>query len=408
MAGNTFNVVDWLTMEGLDDLMNELGITEYFNTDYNNNFTKPWAVGDTVRIPLPQRWNVTDGLGWNPQPLDRPYTTVAFGQPFGIHFEVDSLEAALRTERGRDQLKKLYLKPAMKQLAQEIESRAAQWAYQNTPNIVGVMASDPTTLTPSAQARQQLKELACPPGEMGLFIAPAVNTSLVPAFATYFQPAEAIGKQYKDGIIGRAQGFDWSESVSLYKHTAGTWAGAVTASSAQVGNSIALTCTTGDTFKKGDVVAFANVNPVNPSTRRVVGTNTRRFVVTADVTGAAAAATIPIYPSIVSSGHYQNVDAGIANGAALTLFPGTSSPNGKTGTQGLALHKNAFAMVSLPLEIPQACEMSSIQRDPDSGVALAFVRMFDPIQRRMVNRFDCLIGFGNLYPEYCAVRYISA
>jgi hypothetical protein len=46
--------------------------------------------------------------------------------------------------------------------------------------------------------------------------------------------------------------------MSLKSHTAGTWAGAVTLSSAVANGatSLAVTCTTGDTFKKGDVIGL--------------------------------------------------------------------------------------------------------------------------------------------------------
>ena len=51
--------------------------------------------------------------------------------------------------------------------------------------------------------------------------------------------------------------------------------------------------------------------------------------------------------------------------------------------------------------------MSSQARDPKTGISVAFVRMFDPVERKMVNRFDVLLGFGNLYPDNCAVRIAS-
>jgi hypothetical protein len=254
-------------------------------------------------------------------------------------------------------------------------------------------------------------ELAGTKGKKRLIIPPSVNTALVPAFSSFFQPADAISKQYKEGTIGRAQNFDWSESMSLYSHTAGTWAGAVTVNGAnQSGSSLILTCTTGDTFKQGDVFSIAGRFAVNPATRRVTTrATTKQFVVQADVTGAANAATVSILPAIVGPGSaYQNIDSLPTTGDVLTLFPGTTLPNGKSGTQGLALGQDAFALVGVRLANPEKAEMASQTRDPNSGISIAFVRMFDPIQRKMVNRFDCMIGFGNLYNDSYAVRYLSA
>lgn len=408
---NTQEYTDWLTMESLDLLTNSMEISDAFNTDYNKEFTKEFAVGDTVRIPFPWRPQIRNGLGYAAQNIDRIHTTVTVNQIFGVDFEWDSAEEALKLTRGREKIQKEILGPAMSQMKQEIESRCALWAYQNTNNIVGVLGTNPTTLTPSAQARQRMVELAGTKGKKRLIIPPAVNTGLVPAFATYFQPADAIAKQYKEGIIGRAQNFDWSESMSLYSHTAGTWAGAVTVNGAnQSGSSLILTCTTGDTFLQGDVISIAGRFAVNPATRRITTrATTKQFVVQATVTGVANAATISILPAIVGPGSaYQNIDSLPTTGDVLTLFPGTVNPNGLTGTQGLALGPDAFALVGVKLANPEKAEIASQTRDPNSGISIAFVRMFDPIQRKMVNRFDCMIGFGNLYNDSYAVRYLSA
>ncbi|MDO8630029.1 MAG: P22 phage major capsid protein family protein, partial [Phycisphaerales bacterium] len=265
---NTQEYTDWLTMESLDLLTNSMEISEAFNTDYNKEFTKEFAVGDTVRIPFPWRPLIRSGLGYAAGNIERIHTTVTVNQIFGVDFEWDSAEEALKLTRGREKIQKEILGPAMSQMKQEIESRCALWAYQNTNNIVGVLGTNPTTLTPSAQARQRMVELAGTKGKKRLIIPPAVNTGLVPAFATYMQPADAIAKQYKEGIIGRAQNFDWSESMSLYQHTAGTWAGAVTVNGAnQSGSALIRTCTTGDTFNQGDVISIAGRYAVNPATR---------------------------------------------------------------------------------------------------------------------------------------------
>lgn len=409
---NSFLTTDWLTMESLRILKNKLQVAQFANTDYNKEFTREFAVGDTVRVKLPQRFLIRDGLGYQPQAINRLNTTVTCDQIFGVDFEWDSAEQALKMERGAEAVKREYIAPAMAQIAQEIDSRFAQYCYQNTNNIVGVLGTDPTSFQTVNQARQRLVELACPPGlKKGMIIPPSVNTSLVNAAIQYFNPTSEISKQYKEGSIGINSGFDWYESMSLYSHTAGTWAGAVTTSSAgQSGSSLAVTCTTGDTFKQGDVISIAGVYAVNPMTRRrTTSATTKQFVITADTTGSGSAATLPISPAIFGPGsQYQNVDALPANGAALTLFPGTSSPSGKAGINALAVTSEAFALVGVKLETPKAAEVASQTRDPETGISVRFVRMFDPIQSKMVNRFDVLLGFGSLYPDSCAVRLLCA
>jgi hypothetical protein len=407
---NTFLFVDWLTMESLRILVNKLQIAQFFNTDYNKEFSKEFAVGETVRVKLPQRFTVRTGLGYTPQAINRLNTTVTVDQIFGIDFEWDSVEKALKAERGEEAIRREYIDPAMSQLANEIDSRASLWAYQNTNNIVGILGTNPTAIDPFLGARQVLNELACTPGERGMIVPPKVETSLISNLTNLFNPTSEISRQYKEGSMGRAAGFDWYASNNLYSHTAGTWQGGVTVTTTAVdgASSLALTCTTGDTFKKGDVFSVASVNATNPVNRRSTGSS-KLFVVTADATGAGSAATVSIAPVIYGPGsQYQNVDRFPTAGDALTLFPGTTSPNGLSGVQGLALNRDAFALVGVKLETPKAVEMASQTRDPETGIAVRFVRMFDPVQSKMVNRFDVLLGFGNLYADNCACRVLCA
>lgn len=414
MATNSFNTVDWLSMESLRLLTNKLQVAQFFDTSYSKEYTKEFAVGETVRINFPWRPGIRNGLAYNPQAVERINTTVTVDQIFGVDFEMDDIETALSVERGRERFKKEYMAPAMSQIAQEIDSRVAQFAMQNCPNIIGALGTDPSSMTTINQARQKMVELGGWYGDKrdrGMIIPPSVNTSLVASVQTQFNPTSEISKNYKEGSIGMAMGFDWYESMSLYEHTAGVWQtpASVTVSGAdQDGDSLLLNCTSGDTFKKGDVFSIASVNAVNPATRRSTGA-ARTFVVTADTTATGATVTVPIYPTIYGPGSsYQNVDALPGNAALLTLFPGTTAPSTgpKAGFNGLAMHKDAFALVGVKLQVPKAVEMASQTQDPDSGLSVRFIRAFDPIQSKMVNRFDVLMGFGRLHADACSVRVL--
>lgn len=407
---NSLEYVDWLSMESLRLLVNSLEVAPFFNTDYNSEFTKEFTVGETVRVPLPKQFLITNGLGYQPQPIIDRHTTITVDQPFGIHFEWDSAEQALKMPRGEERISKQILKPAMARIKQEIDSRCALWAYQNTPNVVGVLGTNPTTFDQVyGAAGQRLAELSCPPGEKGMILAPSVARALRAAAVSYFNPADQLSAMWRKGSIGKVNDFDSYQSMSLYSHTAGTWAGVVEmATGGQSGASLSLTATNSDTFKVGDVFNIAGVNEVNPQTLRSTGT-LKQFVITADVTAAASAAAISISPAIVGPGSpYQNVDALPANGADLTLFPGTSPVNGKSGVNSLAIHPDAFALVGVRLANPKAAEMSSYARDPETGISVSFLRMFDPVARKWINRFDVLLGFGNLYNDHCAVRVLGS
>lgn len=408
---NTFEYADWLSMTCSDLLESKRAVSQVFNTDYSKEFKLKFPVGDSIRAPFPQQFTIRRGLDYNPQVINRRHTTIAFDDPFGIDFEWDSAEEALRAPRGREKVKKEILDPAMSQLGQEIDSAAALYAYQNAASLVGVLQTNPTTYdATSAAARQVMQELACPDsGERAMIVPPAVMRSIKTANIALFNPTSDITKQFRQGIVGQSDGFDWYESMSLYRHTAGTTT-SPTVTTTQTGtdaiSSFAIGCTTGNTFLKGDKISFASVLPVHPQTRRTFGTATKTFTVTASVTAANSTATVAFSPPMFGPGsQYQNVDALPVATAVVTMWPGTTSPNGKIGQVGLALHRNAFALVGVELEEPKSSsvELVSQTRDPDSGISVRFIRQWDGKASKMINRFDAMIGYGTFYNDACAV-----
>ena len=102
------------------------------------------------------------------------------------------------------------------------------------------------------------------------------------------------------------------------------------------------------------------------------------------------------------------MDALPTNGNALIFWPGTSAPSGKSGTVSLALTKYAFAITGGKLEVPKAVERAEQTVDPDTGMAVRFVRAWDQRESKMTNRFDMCLGFGNLFQDNGAVAIAGA
>lgn len=408
---NTFEYATWLSMECLDLLESKRAISAHFNTDYNKEFTQKFAVGDSVQVPFPQQFTIRTGLDYNPQTINRRHATISFNEPFGIDFEWDSAESALRAPRGRDKVRREILEPAMSQIGQEIDSQAALYAYQNAAQVTGALGTDPTTYdATSAAARQLMQQLECPDtGDRALIVPPSVMRAVKTANLSLFNPVQDISKQFRKGIIGYADGFDWYESMSLYRHTIGTTT-SPTVTTTQTGtaaiSSLAISCTTGNTFKAGDKFSMDLVLPVHPQTRRSFGTANKTFTITADATAVSSSATISFSPPMYGpASQYQNVSVLPVATAALTMWPGTTSPNTKVGNVGLAIHRNAFALVGAELEEPKgsSVELVSQTRDPDSGIAVRFIRQWDNRGSKYTNRFDVMIGFGTFYNDACAV-----
>lgn len=408
---NQFLNTNWVSMKILRLLINMLEVTEYFNRDWERDFHKEFAPGSSISVKFPQRFTVSDGMGYAPQPINRLSTPINLDQWLQIGFEWDDYEAAVKLERSEGELTENYFQPAAEAMAQEWDSRAALFAYQNASNLVGALGTDPTSVLTYYQARQIMMEEACPPGDRCMNISSSMMATLGNAITTVFHPDDEITRMWKKGSIGTLAGYRFFESNSLYSHTAGTWAGAVTVTGAnQSGGSLIITGTNGDTLKAGDKFSIANVNRVNPMTRRIAGkAAARTFTVTQNYTLDGSADTISILPAIYGPGsQYQNVDALPANGAALTLWPGTTSPNGKVGTVGLALSKYAFAFVGSKLFVPQAVEKSGFAFDSRTQMGVRKVKAWDPVRSMQVNRMDSLGGFGDLYQANGAVAVLGA
>ncbi len=408
---NNFVFADWVAAETLRGLINKSEISPFFNTSYNKEFKKNFAIGDTVRVKLPQRFLITDGLAYQEQPVDRRYVTVSMDQPFGVHFGWDDVEAMLKVERPNAEIKKEYIDPAVAQIKAELDSRCSLWAKNNTNNLTGVLGVTPTAPSTYAHARTVLNQNSAPAGKRGLIMTPTMEETLNTGTVQYFNPQPAISQFWKEGSLGRFQGFDTYSSNQLYSHTAGTWAGAVTVNLAgQSGNTLAINCTAGDTFNVGDIFTVALVNNANPVTRRSVG-SPKYYGVAAPLVGTGGGSALDVLQLNITidgpGSQYQNVDALPANGAALTLFTGTTSPNGKVGFNGLALTEDAFALVGLPLEAPKSQEMAASMRDPATGMSVRFVKSWDQQTSSMRHRLETVIGFGNLYNDQCSVRVLS-
>lgn len=393
---------------------NSLEIASMFSSDWESEFGKTFPVGTSVQIKLPQEWLVTTGLAYQEQGISRLVTTVNCDQTKGIHFGWDSVEKALKMERSEEEIDEAYLKPAGLQLAQQVDQDAANWARLYTNNVVGTLGTDATTIDFALAAEQVLFALACPQGgTKHLCLSSSLNRTYVKNNVTQFNPAPEISRMFRTGVLGTAAGWEWYRSNSLQAHTCGTapTGGVTVVGAGQSGASLVVTGTATQTINPGDKFSIAAVNSVNPRTRIKTPLGLKQFVYAGGAPWVLTGGndTIPISPAIFGPGsQYQNVDALPANTAALTFFPGTTTPSGLTGTISLGLSKYAFAKAFAKLENPEKAELAEYAEDPETGAYIAFVRAWDQFNRKMTNRYDMQYGFGNLKPDGGAVAIAGA
>ncbi len=394
-----------LTMEIARQLKNNLCIVKNFDGRYNKDYMKEYAVGETIYPRLPWRFIKKTQVGLSLQPLVDRVSSITMDQFFQYSVDFNSVEQALTLPRPTAELRRQIAEPVATQLAQDIDSAGALFALQNTSNVVGQLGTAISDLSVLRSAKQKLVELAGWKKGMTGVLTPGMSNQTVGLGTAIFNKRSTLDNQFAKMEVGEYADVDWQESMSLYNQTAGTAVTSITVTGAgQAGGSLIVTGTAGQTFKQGDKIAIGSgstgMYAVNPSTRRST-LALRVFTVTTDFTLTAGPDTIPIIPSIIGPGsQYQNVDALPQDGAAVVLWPGTTSPSGKQGALGVLFAPDAFAVVGAKLFEPKSCEYHSVSPAlPGSPISVRMTTTWDEVLSRLIVRFDCLFGFGTIESE---------
>ena len=108
-------------------------------------------------------------------------------------------------------------------------------------------------------------------------------------------------------------------------------------------------------------------------------------------------ATISIFPAITTSGAYQTVSGSPANGAAISVKGSAST----SYAQNLAFVKDAFGLVTVPLELYDGVDFKA--RQEYKGISMRIIRAYDVNNDVAPCRVDILYGVSAYYPEL-AVR----
>jgi hypothetical protein len=241
-----------------------------------------------------------------------------------------------------------------------------------------------------------------------------MSSAYVNARANYFNPQNEISDQQRKGVIvDRTLGYTINRDQGIWAQTWGTYTGTPAINgNGQIttgGDNATMTLNVNGftpgtaTVNQGDKFTIDAVYAVHPQTKQSTG-DLKQFTVLATISDTVGAMALQIFPGITPGpDQYQNVTVAPLGGAQVLFGAGTdASPlisSGKTGPQALVMHKNAFAFVSVALAnpSPNVVEVVTSERDPETGLVLAFIRAFDPVKRIWVNRFDCLIGLNKLY-----------
>lgn len=407
MATNTINtlkgapgVIAKAAAQTLKDnlkFLNTIDKADESDWDGKNGF----KAGDTIYTSVPARYipqdtfDITSTIQGSNE--EKRALTLDIIKTVGMEFSALNLA----TDIGVKQIINRFVVPAAEAIAQYAELEAIKRATQATYNLSGAAGSNSFTVADVQDGKVNLDRALAPMGDRRFLLNSAAGALAVDARKGLFQSSEEIAKQYKDGYIGRADGFDWMQNELLYTHTNGADVTGVTVNTTatEAASTISLTGLTISTtgiIKKGTVFTISGVNKVHPITKVSYGVP-QQFVVTADAdSNGSGVATVSVSPSFytATSTGLQNISA-LPQAAANILFSGAASTS---YAQSIQYHKNAFKMASVPLDLPTAVEFAA--QETVDGVSCAVVRAFDVLQRRMITRLDFLGGISAVRAEW--------
>jgi hypothetical protein len=392
---NQLLTISMITREALRVLVNNLVFANHVERQYDDYYGKTGAkIGNVLNIRKPPRFIRTDGQGLQLQDVTETSVPLVLTTQGQRSFVFSSQDLALSI----DDFSKRFVKPAVASLANQIDFDGLQ-QYVNVYQAVGVPGTTPNALLTYLQAQQALNLSAAPDDDERYFvIGPIAQASIVDALKGLFHASTEIEEQYKRGKMGTTAGGEWYMDQNVASQVSGSLGGTpttLTTGSPQTGASLSTVAWgSTNTIAQGDIFTIANVYSVNPQNFTTTG-QLQQFVATAGVTASGGAMTIPISPSITTSGPFQTVTAAPATSAAITPYsaPSTTSP------ANLLFHKEAFAMACADLPLPGGVDMAERISDKELGLSMRLVRAYDINQDRFPLRVDFLYGWTTLYPQ---------
>ena len=382
-----------VTREALRILHQKLNFVGSIERQYDDRYAKEGAkIGSDLKIRLPNEYSVTDGATLVTQDTVESSVTLQVTKQKHVGLNFTSVDLTLSL----DDFSKRIIEPAVTRLASAIEADAMSMykdVYQSIWN--GAAAA---TYNKSLDARVMLQRALAPQNDRTANMDPLAMADIVKDTKTLFNGQTEIGKQYREGFMGRAAGFDWVENTMWPAHTRGAGDGAyvVNTSTGITSGTATITVATGTgAMNVGDVFTVAGVFAVHSETKISTGV-LQQFVVTAAFVGGGGA--VSVSPTPITSGAKQNVTIVGAGAGKAVVFGGTAST--AVGTS-LLYQKEAFAFATADLVMPKGVDWGA--REVFDGISMRIVRDYDINNDQLPCRVDVLYGYKTLRPQL-AVR----
>lgn len=389
---NTILTPTAVTREALRILHQKLNFVGSIDRQYDDSFAKSGAkIGDSLKIRLPNQYTVRTGKTIQAQDTTEASVTLQVATQKGVDVNFSSAELTLSL----DDFSKRVLEPAMSVLSANIEADALSMRL-DVANQVNNMGSA-ATLTKLLSGRKILNDNLTPLDNRTALLNTQDNVDMITDLKGLFQDQSSIAKQYREGMMGYAAGFDFAENTLIAGLTPGARA-SYQLNGVPSSGATSITVNTGTgSIALGEVFTIAGVYRVHPETKASTGV-LQQFVATSAY--ASTTTTIAFSPALITTGATQNCSALPTSTAAVT-FAGTAST-----AHGLSLlyHKEAFTFATADLVMPNGVDFAS--RRVMDGISMRIVRQYDINNDNLPCRIDVLYGYKTIRPQL-AVRFAN-
>lgn len=411
MATNNLLTISMITNEALRILQNQLVFTRAISRQYDDKFAIEGAkIGTTINLRKPPRYVGRTGPALQVEASVETYVPLTLGTQFGVDIAFTTQDLTMSISDFSDK----FIKPAVSAIANKIDYDGLQ-QFLNVFNMVGTpgqLTGTPTQAQATSAilaARARLNQMAAPVDEeRHIVVDPTVEVGIVSGLTNLFNPSGTISRIFNKGALGDSTlGFNFAMDQNVGNFTSGSFvvgtdtmavaaqSGGSVQNNAQTSFALSATVSNGKTLTQGTVFTIPGVYAVNPQNRQSTG-SLANFVVTSAVTGTGSAQNISVFPTPVFSGQFQNVTstAGtIPSGNASVI----SGSNGSSYPNAIAFHKDAFALGTADLILPQGVDMAG--RASADGLSIRMVRQYDINSDQLPCRLDVLYGWSTIYPE---------
>lgn len=361
-----------------------------------------YKVGNSVKVKVPPLPVVTDGRKFSHEDASLNAQESHVELEIDIEKQVDLQFTSVERTLHIEEFKERFLRPSVNSLATTIDALFFERAIKAVNNMTFIAQNEPHPLAPFGRAREMMLKALAPNPKRFAMLSSGFTNKIIDNSGTLFNPTAEIAKQYKEGYVGRARGFEFIESEHLFMFQNGSKVDGISVQGAnQTGGVLTLGgVSNGDTIKAGSVFTIDGVHQIHPLTRLSYGVP-MQFVVLEDVTAGGSSVDVKIYPEITPTmlnGAKQanaTVENAPDNGAGV-IFEGEAN---QLFEQALCYQANAFAAAFVPKKVLAGCEGHTFSTET---MALRVMTFGDGVEDYEGTRIDVLCGFTAVRGNHAA------